>query len=483
MPHDLVTRILPLLALSMSLFSTRAMAADVGRPPNVVLILADDLGWGELGCYGQKKIRTPSLDRLAEQGMRFTQCYSGSPVCAPSRCCLMTGKHTGHAFIRDNRTPPSKVKGVPAEGQYPLKAEEITLAELFQGQKYATAAIGKWGLGMFDTEGSPLKQGFDFFFGYNCQGHAHNHYPKYLYRNDQRFTLEGNPGGPTGKVFSHDLFEKETLAFVREHKHKPFFLYLPYIIPHLALQAPEDALAEYRGKWPETPYTGKAYQPHPTPRAAYAAMITRMDRTVGRLLDLLKDLKLEKDTIVLFSSDNGAATQGYAGIDTDFFGSTGGLRGYKGEVYEGGIRVPLIVRWPNRVKAASVSDYVCYFPDFLPTIMELIGAKAAIPRDVDGVSFAPTLLGKTDAQKKREYLYWEFPSYGGQQAVRLGNWKAVRRDLVKKGVIKTELYDLEHDPGEKTDVAGKHKDVVEMMEQIMKNEHTPSKVFPIKVLD
>lgn len=463
--------LLPLLCL----WTQRAAGADTPRRPNVVLIIADDLGWGELGCYGQKKIRTPGIDRIAAQGMRFTQCYSGSPVCAPSRCCLMTGKHTGHAFIRDN-------KATPPEGQYPLKADEVTLAELFKTQKYATGAIGKWGLGMFDTEGSPLKQGVDFFFGYNCQGHAHNHYPKYLYRNDQRFTLEGNPGGATGKVFSHDLFDKETLDFVRAHKDKPFFLYLPYIIPHLALQAPEDALAEYRGQFPETPYTGKPYQKHETPHAAYAAMITRMDRTVGRLLDLLKELKLEDDTIVLFTSDNGPATQGYAGTDSDFFGSTGGRRGYKGEVYEGGIRVPLVVRWPNRIKAGTVSDHVCYFPDFLPTLMELIDARAAIPQGIDGVSFAPTLRGTPDAQKKREHLYWEFPSYGGQQAVRLGHWKAVRRGL-SKGTVKTELYDLDKDPAEKSDIAAQHKDIVEKVEQIMKKEHTPSQVFPIKVLD
>jgi arylsulfatase len=455
--------------------SLPGLAAERRSQPNVILILADDLGWGDVGCYGQKKIRTPSLDRLAEQGMRFTQFYAGAPVCAPSRCCLMTGKHTGHGYIRDN-------KATPPEGQYPLKASEVTLPELLRKQGYATAAIGKWGLGMFDTEGSPLKHGFDAFFGYNCQAHAHNHYPKYLYRNDKRFELEGNPGGPTGKVFSQDLFEKETLAFVREHREKPFFLYLPYIIPHLALQAPDEALAEYRDKWPESPYKGKAYQPHPTPRAAYAAMITRMDATVGRLLDLLKELKLEDDTIVLFSSDNGPAAQGYAGTDSNFFGSAGAFRGYKGDVYEGGLRVPLIVRWPGKIKASAVSEHICYFPDFLPTVLELTGAGKVIPMGIDGVSFAPTLLGRPDNQQKRQFLYWEYPSDGGQQALRLDNWKAVRRNL-NKGAVRTELYDLKDDVGEKHDVADRHAELVERIEKILKEQHVPSPVFPIKALD
>ncbi len=451
------------------------VAATVQAKPNVILIVADDLGYGDLGCYGQKKIRTPSLDRLASEGMRFTQFYAGSPVCAPSRCCLMTGKHGGHAYIRDN-------KATPPEGQQPLAAGEAMLTELVKRQGYVTGAIGKWGLGMFGTEGDPLKRGIDFFFGYNCQAHAHNHYPRFLYRNDKRFDLEGNDGGRTGKQFSHDLFEKETLSFVRANRDKPFFLFLPYIIPHLALQAPDDALAEYKGKWPETPYDGKkgGYQAHETPRAAYAAMITRMDRTVGRLLELLKELKLEENTIVLFSSDNGPATQGYAGTDTEFFRSAGALRGYKGEVYEGGMRVPLIVRWPGKIKAGTVSDHIAYFPDLMPTLLECLGAADASPRGIDGLSFAPALLGRE--QKQHEFLYWEFPSYGHQQAVRLGDWKGLRRNL-NKGQIKTELYNLKEDVGEKQDVAGKHPNIVKQIETILKAEHTPSKLFPLKTID
>jgi arylsulfatase len=460
------------LSLCLILF----LASFVQGKPNVIFILADDLGYADLGCYGQKKIRTPSLDRLATQGMRFTQNYAGCPVCAPSRCCLMTGKHGGHAYIRDN-------KATPPEGQEPLAASEVMLSELLKRQGYATGAIGKWGLGMFGTEGDPLKRGFDFFFGYNCQAHAHNHYPRYLYRNSKRFDLEGNDGSATGKQFSHDLFEKEALSFVRSHKDKPFFLYLPFTIPHLALQVPEDSLAEYKGKWEDPPYKGgKGYQPHPTPRAAYAAMIARMDRTVVRLMDLVKELGLEENTIVLFSSDNGPAEAGYAGTDSVFFGSAGPFRGYKGEVYEGGIRVPLIFRWPGKIKAGTVSEHVCYFPDLMPTLLDLIGARKETPKDIDGVSYAPTLLGKPDDQKQRDYLIWDFPGYGGQQAVRMGDWKAVRRNL-KKGNLTIELYNLKEDIGEKHDVASDHPELVKMLQQIMNREHTPSKLFPVKVLD
>ena len=296
-------------------------AADPAPKPNIVLILADDLGYGELGSYGQKKIRTPRLDRMAADGLRFTQFYAGSPVCAPSRCCLMTGKHGGHAHVRDNRT-------IGKEGQTPLPAGTPTLARLLQQQGYATAAIGKWGLGPPGSEGDPLKQGFDLFYGYNCQAHAHNHYPSYLWLNDKHVELEGNDNGLTGKQYANDLFEAQALKFVREHRKGPFFLYLPVTIPHVALQVPEDSLAEYKGKWEDPPYDGKkqGYLPHPAPCAAYAAMITRMDRTVGRVLNLLAELGLEKNTLVLFSSNNGP-THDAGGADHAFFESAGPLRG------------------------------------------------------------------------------------------------------------------------------------------------------------
>ena len=429
------------------------------RRPNVILILADDLGYGELGCYGQKKIRTPSLDRMAAQGMRFTQFYAGSPVCAPSRCTLMTGKHGGHAWVRNNRE-------VSPEGQPPVPAGEVMLAELFKKQGYATGAIGKWGLGFPGSEGDPHKRGFDLFYGYNCQRHAHNHYPTYLWRNDKRETLEGNTAGRTGKHYSHDLFEAEALAFVKAHKDEPFFLYLPFTIPHVAIQVPDDALALYKGKWPDPPYDGKkGYLPHPSPRAGYAAMITRMDRSVGRLLAVLKTLKLEEQTLVLFTSDNGP-THDVGGADTQFFESAGSLRGRKGSVYEGGLRVPLLARWPGVVKAGAVSTHAAYFPDVMPTLMDVIGAGDSVPKGIDGVSFAPTLRGQPEKQKSPAYLFWEFAGYTGQQAVRAGDWKGLRRNL-QKGKAKLELYNLKDDPGESVDVASKHPDVVKRLERIL----------------
>jgi arylsulfatase len=464
-------------ALSFAwLFAAPVWAADKPAKPNVIFILADDLGSAELGCYGQKKIRTPNLDRVAAEGMRFTQFYAGSPVCAPSRCCLMTGKHGGHAFIRNN----SEVK---PEGQTPIPDDEVTIAELFKKQGYATGAIGKWGLGPPGSTGDPLKQGFDLFFGYNCQRHAHNHYPTYLWRNDQRITLDGNDGGRTGKQFSHDLFEAEALKFIREHKDRPFFLYLPFTIPHLAIQVPDDSLAEYRGKWDDPPYDGKkGYQPHPAPRAGYAAMITRMDRSVGRILDLLRELKLDNNTLVMFSSDNGPTHGGVGGSDSVFFESAGPLRDWKGSVYEGGIRVPFLARWPGQIKSGTVSDLPAYFPDVMPTLMEIVGAAGSVPKDIDGLSFAPTLLGQPEKQRRHEYLFWDFTGYGGQQAVRLGDWKGVRRNL-QKGPSKLELYNLKDDVGEQRDVADKHPEIVQRIETILRTARVPSKQFPLKGVD
>jgi arylsulfatase len=472
---------LPLAALAACLLSAgpaRPEAAQVARPaqPNVILILADDLGSAELGCYGQKKIRTPALDRLAAQGMRFTQAYAGSPVCAPSRCCLMTGKHGGHAWVRNNRE-------IQPEGQTPLPDREVTVAELFRQQGYATAAIGKWGLGPPGSEGDPLKQGFDLFYGYNCQRHAHNHYPTYVWHNERRIELEGNDGGRTGKHYSQDLFEAQALRFLRDHKDRPFFLYLPFTVPHLAIQVPEDSLAEYKGQWDDPPYEGgRGYLPHPAPRAGYAAMVTRMDRSVGRILDLVKELGLDERTLVLFSSDNGPASNSVGGTDSAFFESAGPLRGLKGSIYEGGLRVPLLARWPGKVRPGSVTDHPCYFPDLLPTLMEVIGAADRVPKGIDGVSFAPTLLGQPDRQRPREYLFWEFAGSGGQQAVRLGDWKGVRRDLLK-GNTRVELYNLKDDVGERHDLAERHPDVLRRLTQILDTDRTPSKLFPLKVLD
>lgn len=444
------------------------------RKPNVVFIMADDLGCFELGCYGQTKIKTPNIDKLAAGGMKFTHFYSGSPVCAPSRCTLMTGKHTGHCTVRNN---VQFKKG--EEGQFPIRANDVTVAELLKARGYATGTMGKWGLGNWDTTGTPMKHGFDLFFGYNCQAHAHSHYPKHVYRNGERIELRDNDG-KAGKQYTQDLFEAEALAFIEKNKDGPFFLYLPFTVPHVAVQVPEDALGEYKGKLGDDPaYDGKkGYLPHPAPHAGYAAMVTRMDRSVGRIADKVKELGLEKDTLIVFTSDNGP-THNVGGADSTFFNSAGKLRGLKGSVYEGGIRVPFIAYLPGAIKPGATCDERFYLPDVLPTLCAFTGAKA--PAQIDGISFLPALTGRGQ-QKAHDFLYWEFPAYGGQQAVIAGNWKAVRQNLAK-GVVKTELYDLATDESETTDVAAKHPDVLARMENLMKEQHTPRAAFPLPAVD
>lgn len=462
------------MSVRLSLIALLAATTALAAPPNVVLIVADDLGWAELGCYGQTHIKTPCLDKMAAGGMKFTQFYAGQAVCAPSRCALMTGKHMGHAAVRDNREAANK-----AEGQHPLSADELTVATLLKKKGYTTAAMGKWGLGMFGTSGDPLKHGFDTFYGYNCQRHAHTHYPTFLYRNAERFDLKGNDGAK-GDSYTQDLFEREALEFLTANKEKPFFLFLPFVVPHVAVQVPEDSLKEYQGKLGDDPaYDGKkGYRVHPAPHAAYAAMVTRMDRSVGRILDKLKELKLDDNTLVLFTSDNGP-THNVGGADSTFFKSAGDLRGLKGSLYEGGIRVPLLACWPGKIKPGTTCDTPFAFWDFLPTLCELTGADT--PKGIDGLSFLPTLLGQ-GGQKAHDFLYWEFPGYGGQQAVREGNWKAVRQKLGQKKIM-TELYDLKADPNETTDVAAKNPEVVMKLEKRMAEQHTPNKDFPLQAVD
>ena len=465
------------------------------RKPNIIFIMADDLGYGELGCYGQEKIRTPNIDRLAAEGMKFTQLYAGSPVCAPSRCTLLTGKHTGHAYIRGNDEMPERgdVWHDPnLEGQRPLLPNTTTIGTLLQEAGYKTAAIGKWGLGGPGSTGHPNKQGFDFFYGYLCQRVAHNYYPTHLWRNEEKDILEGNeyflphqkfpadadPNDPKayekyrGKHYSMDYLTKEALNFIQENKDQPFFLYLPYTVPHLALQVPDDSLEEYLGEFPETPYLGnRGYLPQRMPHAAYAAMITRMDRDIGKILALLKKLGLDEDTLIFFTSDNGATFQGIGGADPAFFKSNAPFRGFKQDVYEGGIRVPMVARWKGKIEPRAMTDHISAFWDVMPTLAELVGMKP--PNDIDGISFLPTLLGKNQKQKKHDYLYWEYA--GRKQAVRMGNWKGVRLRPSKP----IQLYDLSKDIREENDVAQNYPDVVRQIEAIMIEGRTESKLFPL----
>lgn len=481
-----MTRIL--LALLVCLVALPLAAAD--RPPNVIYLLADDLGYNELGCYGQKIIKTPNIDRIAKEGIRFTNHYSGNAVCAPSRCCLMTGKHPGHAYIRNNGDPKHLQHLAPKfgwefPGQNPIPDSEVTIAEVLKQKGYSTGAAGKWGLGHVGTSGDPNKQGFDLFYGFNCQRHAHNHYPKFLWRNDKKEILPGNDRTLHGDTFSQDRFTDVALEFIRGNKDKPFFLYMPFAIPHLSIQVPENSpiLAEYRRTIQEEKYVHKGYLPHPTPRAGYAAMVTHMDRDIGKITSLVKELGLDENTIVIFSSDNGPTYNRLGGSDSDFFKSAGVFSGLKGSLHEGGIRVPLVARWPGKIKAGSESDHISAFWDVLPTIAELTGTKA--PEGIDGVSFAPTLLGETNKQKKPEYLYWEFAAYGGQQVVRKGNWKAVRQNMTRKNSnpLRIFLYDLSKDPGEKNDLAKEHPEIVADFAAIMKNGRTTSELFKFPPLD
>jgi len=477
-----------LLSLYMiGVFANQAFAADTENPPNIIYLFADDLGYSELGCYGQKIIKTPHLDKLAAEGMRFTQHYSGNAVCAPCRCCLMTGKHPGHAYIRGNGDPGnwkelSGKYGWEFPGQNPIPDSEVTIAEMLKQKGYATAAIGKWGLGHFHTTGDPNLQGFDLFYGFNCQRHAHNHYPKFLWRNREKEILPGNDRTLNGETYSQDRFTEEGLKFIRANKDKPFFLYMPFAIPHLSIQVTEESLAEYRGVIPEEDHVHRGYLKHPHPRAGYAAMISHLDRDCGKIMALLKELDLDDNTLVIFSSDNGPTYNRLGGSDSDFFKSADGFRGLKGSLYDGGIRVPLIARWPGKIKAGQTSEHISAIWDVMPTFADVAGVKA--PEDIDGLSFAPELLGKE--QTKHDFLYWEFPSYGGQQAVRIGEWKGLRQNIMKRGnenPLNIELYNLNTDRAESNDVAKEHPEIVERIKKIMESEHENSKLFPMPPID
>jgi arylsulfatase A-like enzyme len=476
MPHAPTLRVhLAALAAALLLGRPAPAAMKLGPPPakpNVVFILADDLGHGHLGCYGQKLIRTPHLDRLAAQGLRFTQAYAGCSVCAPSRSVLMTGLHMGHTSVRAN------------SGGVPLRATDVTVAALLQKAGYATGCFGKWGLGDAGTEGEPTRHGFDEFFGYLHQVHAHSHYPSYLWHNGKKVSLAGNDGNERGLTgarrarYASDEVTARALAFLRRNKDRPFFCYIPYTLPHVEVLAPEASVKPYRGKFKEVPFVDprKHYADQPQTRAVFAGMVSHLDACVGQIVKQVDDLGLGGRTLVVFSSDNGAQA-GY-GADPDFFQATGGLRGHKVSLYEGGIRVPLLARWTGKVKP-GLSDHVCYFPDVLPTLAELAAVK--VPAGVDGLSLLPTLLGAEVAGRKQErhaFLYWELQGYNAKekkfvpkalaQAVRLGDWKAVRP---RTGAA-LELYDLGKDVGETRDVAAKHPAVVARVEAILRTART-----------
>lgn len=495
--HRIKTLALLAAALILpQLIHTQPLPAEEPARPNIVFILADDLGYQELGSFGQELIKTPHLDRLAAQGMKLTQHYCGNAVCAPSRCVLMTGKHPGHAYIRSN-------KAAPPEGQEPIPDTEVTIGELMQSAGYVTGAFGKWGLGGPDSCGQPLDQGFDRFFGYLCQSHAHSYYPSYLRSDRGTIELDNNPpisghagfgkeddrSDPKsynqfkGTDYAPDHINAELLNFIRDHKDEPFFCYYPTVIPHVALHVPDEDLKPYLNLgWKDPPFTkegGYGYTPHFTPRAAYAAMITRMDQYVGNVLNLLDELNLTDNTLVVFSSDNGT-THLDQEVDYEFFRSVGVLRGLKGSLYEGGVRVPTLVRWPGKVQAGSQSDFVSGFEDWLPTILDAVGANTLLPKNVDGVSLLPTLFGQD--QPTRPFLYREFTGYGGQQTIRVDDWKAVRQNL-GKGTIKTELYNIKTDISEQQDVADQYPDVLGKLEEMMARQHVKSDIFPLRALD
>ncbi|MCC7387579.1 MAG: arylsulfatase [Phycisphaerales bacterium] len=493
--------LLSMLVVAIGAGLLRAQPAD--RPPNVVFIMADDLGYREVGCFGQEKILTPNIDRLAAEGMRLTRHYAGSAVCAPTRAVLMTGKHTGHSPIRGNKESGGWGPEEP-EGQHPLPGPEVTLAEMFRDRGYATGAFGKWGLGGPGSEGHPAFQGFDHFYGYLCQRVAHNYYPTHLWRNHDVDVLHNNryfsahqklaeplesdaayAARFAGGDYAPEEIITELLGWVRgQHEQKPdqpFFVYYPTIIPHLALQAPQEWVDRYPRDWDAGPYLGdKGYLPNPRPRAAYAAMISSMDHDVGRILDLLDELGLAENTIVVFTSDNGASYVG--GVDREFFSSHGELRGHKGQLWEGGIRVPTVVRWPGVVGPGTQCAGPSYHPDWMPTLAAAAGGAA--PEGADGVSLLPLLRGEV-GRVDREFLYWEFPEGAQQQALMFGEsgrWKLLRPAL-RNEPARVELYDLLEDPGETTNLAETHPDLVAQALEIMRSQHQHSALFPIAALD
>ncbi|MGV8877733.1 MAG: arylsulfatase [Sphingobacteriaceae bacterium] len=458
------------LCLTIFLVSTWCIGFCQTKP-NVILIVADDLGYGDLGCYGQKLIATPNIDALAKNGIKFTQFYAGTSVCAPSRASLMTGKHTGHTSVQGNFE-------IEPEGQLPIRKEEFTLAELFKSAGYKTGGFGKWGLGYPGSEGDPNKQGFDNFFGYNCQRQSHNYFPNHLWGNQTEVKLPNTLENLA--VYAPELIQQKAIDFLDANHNKPFFLFLPYTLPHAALQIPagDTTFNHFKHQFKETPvdvakWNGADYQPQAYPKAAFATMVSKLDAYVGEVVAKVKALNLQDNTIIIFTSDNGPHSEG--GNRPADFNSSGDFRGQKRDLYEGGIRVPLIVSWSNNIKVNQTTNFVGAFWDFMPTFADILQTKP--PTDTDGLSFLPALTQR-GKQNQHLFLYWEFHEDGGKQAVRAGKWKAVKVDVIKNPNQPLQLFDLQKDAGELHDISKKFPKIVHRLSKIMQEQHTENANFP-----
>lgn len=474
------------LLISTLLFSSLVFGQK--RPPNIIFIYADDLGVGELGVYGQQKIKTPHLDQLAREGVKFNNFYTSTPVCAPARCMLMTGRHGGHSYIRGNYELGGFADSLEG-GQMPLPEGTMTVARMLQQAGYATGAIGKWGLGMHYSTGNPNAQGFDYFYGYLDQKQSHNFYPTHLWENGRWDSLPNSfidvhkrldPATARdedftyykGKVYAIDEMTGKAKQFIQQHRKTPFFLYLPYTIPHVSLQVPDAAVKQYIGQFDEKPYYGQqSYAAVKYPLSTYAAMITYLDTQVGIIMEQIKQLGLDNNTIIMFSSDNGATFNG--GVDAKFFNSVSGLRGLKMDVYEGGIREPFIARWPGKIPKGITSDVVSVQYDMMATFAAIAGIKA--PSN-DGISLLPAMTGKEKEQQQRKYIYFEYPEKGGQLAIRMGKWKGVKTGLKADRMKKWELYDLSADQKEEKDIAAQYPAILKEFDAIVKKEHRPAHI-------
>lgn len=447
------------------LYACNTAQEEQPQKPNVIYILADDLGYGDIEPYGQEIITTPHLTQMASEGMLFTQHYAGSTVSAPSRGSVMTGMHTGHSQIRGNRE-------IDPEGQQPMEGDTYTIGKMMQGEGYATGLFGKWGLGYPESPSIPKKMGFDQFYGYNCQRMAHSYYPDHLWKNEEKVILEDNLNGGR-KTYSQELIHQEGLQFIRDHKDEPFFAMLTYTLPHAELNLPHDSIYHlYEDKFEETPYSG-GYHDSEKPRASFAAMVSLLDKYVGEVFQELKELGIDDNTIVVFTSDNGPHMEG--GADPKFFNSSGPLRGVKRDLYEGGIRVPMMVRYPNHIKAGSTTDHISAFWDIMPTLADITNVELPASAQTDGISFLPTLLDKGE-QKVHEHLYWEFHEGGGRLALREGDWKMVI--LNAKTEEKVELYNLADDLAESNNLADVEPEKTKTMYDKLKSIRIESDIFP-----